>query len=232
MKRLTTIIAAAAMLLSLTGCEAIIDAVTTQPIFLVYTPLYDGQNFRIIRESTCKYAWSDYDTDYIQLQLQDEEAWIRVTLPDGATGAVEKEITARNPEKAEVEPVTKKFTIAPWKLVIYEKTGTDDKGNDTWEELKDNDLAGVGGKTLSVSMVARKEVGSDKWSSVGSISESIKTTAALKWEIDEEDKKYLSDFQEHETYVTFTVPGIIDKIQFKASLNDVVRVVTLIDSTF
>ncbi|MBQ4284926.1 MAG: hypothetical protein II720_00535 [Bacteroidales bacterium] len=193
MKRIITIIAAVAAIMSLSSCEALLETITSDPMFQVRN-LYDGQEFRIIRTGTCNYEWYGYNKDYVSLEIKGKEAWMTVTLPALTDHAIKTEISAKNLDKPEVTPQTNEFEIRPWKLVVFEADG------DSWKEA--NPEALKVGKKYSLSMVCR-EYGKEAWTSVSEINYTTLENTSLEWEIAPESR--LKDVEKHETYVTFTV---------------------------
>ena len=209
MKKIITLIAAVASLMSLSSCEALLDTIANDPMFQV-RDLYDGQEFRLIRTSTCTYEWYGWNKDYVSLEVKGKEAWITVSL-NGNDQPVKTSISAKNPDKADVEPRTEEFEIRPWKLAIFKAVG------DKWEEVSTGQLE-VGQK-YSASMVCR-EYGVADWKSVASIPYTTLETAKLEWTIDETN---LKDVDKHETYTTFVVNKAFESLAISAKLNETSR---------
>lgn len=234
MKKLFSFAAGLVALLSLSACQGLIDSWNEIPGFTVMPELYDGQNVRIIRLTKCHYAWKISDPSILKLTVTDEEeAWLEVAYPAGETDPIKVTITATNADKPDQEPFKTDVYVCPWRLTVLKE-----QNDGTWE--RDNDCKGVGGHNFSVVMEGLKPVDQQKkvyeWKS---ISELLMAQNGLKpeydkltWKVDDADKTYLKDWTEHETYATFSVPGLIDEIPISATLGKVTHKTKVIDSTF
>lgn len=206
MKRILTIFAAFAAIMSLGSCSAILDTIINNPTFQV-RDLYDGQEFRIIRTSTCNYEWFGYDKDIVSLEIKGKEAWMTVTLPQSNSDRpIKTSLSARNPDNLKVDPETVEFEVRPWKLSVLEADG------ESWKEADPKALEV--GKKYSVSMVGR-DYGKESWTSVAQINYTTTEFTALEWTIDE---TLLENIDKHQTYATFTVKKPLSGLPVVAKL--------------
>ena len=86
MKKIINIFAAAAAMLSLASCEAVIDSVTKNPVFeFAGTTVYDGQSAFLGTAATCKIGWKTDNSDIVYLQY-DENGKLKNIYLDGEFG--------------------------------------------------------------------------------------------------------------------------------------------------
>lgn len=237
MKKLLAMLAALTALVGLSSCTGLVDSWNQIPGFSVMSTMYDGQTFRLVRMSKCKYAWTVENPDIVTLRTEGEEAWIQVNLPEGATEPVKVKITARNAELEDGEPFHQEFWVCPWRLSILKKV---DQPGQTY--IYDNDVKGVGGYEYSCVMEAYQpdDTNATKpefvWKSVSSIPLAIRglkeETDKLTWTIDENDKEELTDLVENPTHLTFVIDHVINRIPIKATLGKVSHETVIFDSTF
>lgn len=124
MKRLKLIFTLTLAALSLSGCEAFLDTILTEPIFSAGEVWYDGQTYQIVKLSTCEYIFED-DSEFVTIEKNEKDKFIaKVNLSDEAFNAGEQidvKITAKNAEDDSVEPYEQTVKVMPWALAIYDK---------------------------------------------------------------------------------------------------------------
>lgn len=124
MKKITKFIIAFAVVgILFSGCEQVLDTITNTPSFYIPDKLYDGQEYRLTRLSTCKYEWS-VDSPCIEIKKTDGEVAIAYTdLAIVGNKATVVKITAKNPDKADEPPVEEEVRVMPWSLVVCDMSG-------------------------------------------------------------------------------------------------------------
>lgn len=144
MKKIINIFAAAAAMLSLASCEAVIDSVTKNPVFeFAGTTVYDGQSAFLGTAATCKIGWKTDNSDIVYLQYDENGKNCKATFTLNNNLVTDVKITATNLDDATVNPFEGTITVAPWKLVIFQKVdgkweqvSREDEDNFLWPERK------------------------------------------------------------------------------------------------
>lgn len=108
------------------GCGALLQSLSTTPSFSVGINdiLYDGQSCPITTLGLCTYAWEVSDPELLILQeMEDGRMSIGGVLPEGSTREASATLTARNATDENISPVSRKITIKPWNLAVYDASG-------------------------------------------------------------------------------------------------------------
>ena len=134
MKKILTFLVAASAAFMFTGCNSILDTIANSPIFAVPEVMYDGQQYKIIKMSTCKYKWQ-VSAPALAIEVNKDQDAIATAKLIG-DDYVKVTITAMNADKVTEAPVKKDVSVQSWELKIFDKykDGTEVAAN----ELKAN----------------------------------------------------------------------------------------------
>ena len=145
MKRITLFLAAAVAALSLTSCEAMLDALSNSLTFVFAgTTIYDGQTALLGVTYDKDVAWSvDAESAKIIELTYDENGKnciAKVKLPTGTTTSKVVKVTNYDKYDSSVDKNTGEITVAPWRLEIFKANGKkDEKGNDLFDNLMETE---------------------------------------------------------------------------------------------
>lgn len=120
MKKILTFLVAASAAFMFTGCKSLLDTFANSPIFGIPEVMYDGQEYKIIKMSACKYSWQ-VNSDAISIAVDKDQKAIATAKLKVDKKSVKVTITATNPDKATEAPVKKEVTVQPWELRIFDK---------------------------------------------------------------------------------------------------------------
>ena len=120
MKKILTFLVAASAAFMFTGCKSILDALANSPMFSVPEVMYDGQEYKIVRMSTCKYVWQ-VSSDAISITVDKDQKAIATAKLKPSETSVNVTITATNPDKATEAPVKRDVQVQTWELKIFDK---------------------------------------------------------------------------------------------------------------
>ena len=108
----------------LSGCEAVLNSLTSEPLFSAGEEWYDGQTYQLVKLSACTYEFEE-DSEYVTLKENSEGKMIATVKMWDDIFALGQEtsvtITARNADDPEVEPYKVDVRLKPWRLAIYDK---------------------------------------------------------------------------------------------------------------
>lgn len=108
----------------LSGCEAVLNSLITEPLFSAGEEWYDGQTYQLVKLSACTYEFEE-DSEYVTLKENSEGKMIATVKMWDDIFALGQEtsvtITARNADDPEVEPYKVDVRLKPWRLAIYDK---------------------------------------------------------------------------------------------------------------
>lgn len=108
----------------LSGCEAVLNSLVSEPLFSAGEEWYDGQTYQLVKLSACTYEFEE-DSEYVTLKENSEGKMIATVKMWDDIFALGQEtsvtITARNADDPEVEPYKVDVRLKPWRLAIYDK---------------------------------------------------------------------------------------------------------------
>ena len=127
MKRIIyTFCAVAALMIAAVSCKAVLDSLATNPVFeLAGSTVYDGQSAFLGTTATCKIGWQTNKSDIVLLNYDENGKNCVATFTLANNIITDVEITATNLDDDAVDPYTGTFTVAPWKLTVFQKVGDD-----------------------------------------------------------------------------------------------------------
>lgn len=112
---------------ALTGCEAMLDTLLTDPLFSAGEIWFDGQTYQIVKMGTCEYEF-EVDCDYVKIEQNEDKKFIAsVNMPDEVFNEgkeVMLTIVARNADDPEIEPVEQEVRLCPWTIAVFDKNNT------------------------------------------------------------------------------------------------------------
>ena len=122
MKKLVYLLVAAAALLSVSSCNALLESLSSNPVFeLAGSTVYDGQKAFLGTTATCKIGWKTNNSNVVTLNYDENGKNCVATFKLANDVITDVEVTATNLDDNTIDPYTGSFTVVPWKLTIFQK---------------------------------------------------------------------------------------------------------------
>lgn len=125
MKKIFAYILVAAAAFSAVSCEEMLDSLSKNPVFeLSGSTVYDGQKAFLGTTATCNIGWSTDNPSIVFLNHDENGKNCNAQFTLLHETITKVHVTATNLDDESVEPFTGEFTVAPWRLAVYQKVGS------------------------------------------------------------------------------------------------------------